>query len=67
MRGRSPFALDTALILLVAVGLGAPSSALAHDVSTPAGHEAEDTVVHDAATEARLNRNTRLHSATAAS
>ena len=67
MHGRSPFALDAALVLLLAVGLGAPSSALAHDVSTPAGHEAEDTVVHDAATEARLNRNTRLHSATAAS
>ena len=67
MHRRSPLALDAALVLLLAVGLGAPSSALAHDVSTPAGHEAEDTVVHDAATEARLNRTTRLHSATAAS
>ena len=29
-----------------------PGVALAHDVSTPAGHEAEDTVLHGAAIEA---------------
>ena len=34
-----------------------------HDVNTPAGHQAEDEVVHDAATEARLNSETRLRSA----
>lgn len=62
MRGRSPFAL----VLAFALGLAVPGAAIANDVNTSAGHVAEDTVSHDAATETRLNRNTRLHSATAA-
>jgi hypothetical protein len=66
MRGRLPFARDAVLGLVVALGLGAPSVATAHNVNTPAGHAAEDAVSHDPATEARLDRNTRLHSATAA-
>ena len=39
--------------------LWVPGVALAHDVSTPAGHEAEDSVVHGAALEARLGKETR--------
>ena len=49
----------------LAIALGAPGTALAHDVNTAAGHKAEDEVVHSAATEARLNRQTVLRSATA--
>jgi hypothetical protein len=66
MRGRSPFPLELALVLVLALGLGAPGAAMAHNVNTAAGHAAEDTVSHDRATEERLNKNTRLHSATAA-
>src|SRR5512132_3423443 len=67
MRGRSPFALDAVLVLSLGLALGAPSAATAHDVGTPEGHAAEDAVVHDTATEARLNRYTRQHSAIEAS
>ena len=67
MRGRSPLALDAVLVLSLALALGAPSVATAHDVSTPEGHAAEDAVVLDTATEARLNRHTLQHSARAAS
>ncbi len=56
-------ALRAALVVPLALALGAPGVALAHNVNTPAGHQAEDAVVHDAATEARLNRETRLRSA----
>src|SRR5919109_4403094 len=54
-----------ALILAFALAFGVPGVALAQDVRTPEGHHAEDQVVHDAATEARLNRETRLRSAAA--
>ena len=47
------------------VALAAPGAVRADDISTPAGHHAEDEVVHDAATEARLNRETRIRSAQA--
>ena len=47
------------------VALAAPRAVRADDISTPAGHHAEDEVVHDAATEARLNRETRIRSAQA--
>ena len=47
----------------LALALVAPGSALAHDVSTAAGHRAEDTVLHDAAIEASLNKATRHASA----
>jgi hypothetical protein len=55
----------TALVvaLALALALGAPGVVLAHDINTPAGHHAEDEVVHDAATEARLDLETRLRSA----
>ena len=63
-RGRRRVHLLLALSLgLVLLTLSAPGDALAHNVNTPAGHQAEDEVVHDAATEARLNRETRLRSA----
>ena len=53
---------------LVAPGAGAHDGVTtapgqAHDVNTPAGHQAEDTVVHTAATEAVLDNGTRLRSA----
>ena len=53
---------------LVAPGAGAHDGVTtapgqAHDVNTPAGHQAEDTVVHSAATEAVLDNGTRLRSA----
>jgi hypothetical protein len=59
--------LRTALVvsLAQAMALGAPAVVLADHVNTPAGHQAEDEVVHDAAIEARLTRETRLHSARA--
>jgi hypothetical protein len=50
----------------VALVLGAPRVALGqHPIDTPEGHHAEDHVVHDAATEARLNRETKQRSAAA--
>ncbi len=57
--------IRTALVISLAqaVALGVPGAVLAHDINTPAGHHAEDEVVHDAATEARLNSETRLRSA----
>jgi hypothetical protein len=61
----SHIALRRSLTLWLAITLGAPGAALAHDVNTAAGHIAEDQVVHDAATEARLNRQTELRSAAA--
>ena len=61
----SPIALRASLFVSLAIALGAPGIALAHDVNTAAGHKAEDEVVHSAATEARLNRQTVLRSATA--
>ena len=61
----SLIALRTSLVLSLAVALSVPGVALAHDVNTVAGHHAEDEVVHDSATEARLNRGTRLRSAVA--
>ena len=63
MCGWSLVALRAALVVPLALALGAPGVSLAHNVNTPAGHQAEDAVVHDAATEARLNRETRLRSA----
>jgi hypothetical protein len=52
-----------ALGLSLALLLGLPGLALAHPVNTPEGHRAEDAVVHDPATEARLGRETQLRSA----
>jgi hypothetical protein len=52
-----------ALILSLALAFGVPGVALAQDVHTPEGHHAEDHVIHDAATEARLNRETLQRSA----
>ena len=59
---RFAWVFRTAVIvaLLHVVAVGAPGAALAHDVNTAAGHEAEDAVVHSATTEARLNRETLL-------
>ena len=51
----------SALVALVA--LVAPGAAVAHDVNTAQGHQAEDTVVHTAAAEAQLDGGTRLTSA----
>src|SRR4029453_11294744 len=49
--------------LVLAAALGAPGVVLAHDVNTPAGHGAEDAVVHTAASEVQLNRGTTIRSA----
>ena len=57
------WALAATAVITLATALGAPGDALAHNVNTPAGHQAEDEVVHTAATEQRLNRETRLRSA----
>jgi hypothetical protein len=65
MGDRSPVALRSALVLSLALALAAPAVAAAQDIRTPAGHHAEDHVVHDSATEARLNRETRQRSAAA--
>jgi hypothetical protein len=65
MCGLSLVRLRSALVLSLAIAVGAPGVALAQDVHTPEGHHAEDHVVHDAATEAQLNRETRLRSAAA--
>jgi hypothetical protein len=51
------------LVLSLTPSLGLPGLALAHPAGTPEGHRAEDDVVHTAATEARLGRETRLRSA----
>jgi Domain of unknown function (DUF1929)/Bacterial Ig domain len=61
--GWSLVPLRTGFVLSLALALSVPGGALAHNVNTPAGHQAEDEVVHDAATERRLNRETRLRSA----
>jgi Domain of unknown function (DUF1929)/Bacterial Ig domain len=55
--------LAPALLLLLSLALVAPGAALAHDVSTAAGHRAEDNVLHDAAIEANLDKATRHSSA----
>jgi hypothetical protein len=49
--------------LVAFVALALPGAALAHDVNTAEGHQAEDTVVHTAASEARLDGGTTLRSA----
>src|SRR3712207_1226101 len=49
-------------LLVLVVGLGAAS---AHDVSTVAGHRAEDAIVHNLAAEPALDGATRLRSAAA--
>jgi hypothetical protein len=64
MGASSPTVLGASLFVSLVIALGAPGLALAHDVNTAAGHKAEDEVLHDAATEARLNRQTVLRSAT---
>lgn len=51
------------MALVLAAALGVPGAVLAHDVNTPAGHEAEDTVVHSAGFEAAANSGTRIRSA----
>jgi hypothetical protein len=58
--------LRIAIASALALALAAPAAAPAHNINTAAGHHAEDMVVHDKATEKRLNRGTRLRSATAA-
>jgi hypothetical protein len=63
MGGWSILVPRAVLVLSLALALGAPGVAVAHDVNTLAGHQAEDEVVHDAATEKRLNRETQLRSA----
>jgi Domain of unknown function (DUF1929)/PKD domain len=60
-----PLRTPGGLILAAAVALGTPGIASAHPVDTPADHFAEDHVVHDAATEARLNKQTKEKSAAA--
>jgi hypothetical protein len=50
-------------LAVTTIALATAGSAAAHDVSTPLGHAQEDFVVHDQATEARLNRQTLLTSA----
>ena len=51
------------VVLALAAALGVPGVGGAHDVNSPAGHEAEDAVVHSAATESTLNNTTRIRSA----
>jgi Domain of unknown function (DUF1929)/Bacterial Ig domain len=63
MRCSSLIALRAAVALPLALSLCLPAFAVAHPVNTPEGHLAEDEVVHTAATEARLGRETRLRSA----
>jgi Domain of unknown function (DUF1929)/Bacterial Ig domain len=58
--------LRGALVASIAFAVAAPGAAVAHDVSTAAGHQAEDAVVHGPAMEARLNHETRVRSATLA-
>ena len=52
-------------LAFTSIGLAAAGSAAAHDVSTPSGHAEEDFVVHDRATETRLNEHTKRTSAAA--
>src|SRR5215217_7722269 len=61
-------ALRAGLIVTLALAVAAgPSAAWAHDdVATEAGHAAEDAVVHTAAGERALSRNTRAVTAGAA-
>jgi len=54
------------VVLAQAALLGIPGAVFAHDISNAAGHEAEDSVVHSAAMEARLNNGTLIRSAWAA-
>ncbi len=56
---------STLATVIAILALAAPGAVLADDIDTPAGHHAEDAVVHDAATEARLNSETRIRSARA--
>src|SRR4051812_29390662 len=65
MNGWPSFALRASIFASLAIALGAPGVASAHDVKTVAGHRAEDEVVHDAATGTRLNRQTLVRSAAA--
>jgi hypothetical protein len=65
MFGWSPFALRPLLVLALSLVLAIPGVAQAHHFKTAAGHQAEDEVIHTAATEKRLNRNTRELSAAA--
>ena len=52
------------VVLVVSiVALATASAAQAHEVATAAGHEAEDAVVHTAAQEGALNRDTLVASA----
>jgi Domain of unknown function (DUF1929)/Bacterial Ig domain len=62
---RRAWAIRTALIVVLvqAAAFGAPGIVRAHDINTPAGHQAEDAVVHDAASEALLDNGTRIRSA----
>jgi hypothetical protein len=50
-------------VLVQAAALAAPGIVRAHDINTPAGHQAEDAVVHDAASEPVLDNGTRIRSA----
>jgi Domain of unknown function (DUF1929)/Bacterial Ig domain len=63
MSGLSLVARSIGLFGLLALALGVPGVAFAQDIHTPEGHAAEDHVTHDAATEARLDRETRQRSA----
>jgi Galactose oxidase-like, Early set domain/Bacterial Ig domain len=65
MFGWSRSALRAVLVLSLALALGVPGVAQAHHFKTAAGHQAEDEVIHSAATEKRLNSNTRVLSAAA--
>ena len=61
-----PIGARGGVVLSLAFALGAPGVVLAHPpVDTPAEHHAEDHVKHDAATEARLNKETKNKSAAA--
>src|SRR5262245_17710581 len=64
-RARACGILRTALIvaLVPAAALGLSGPGLAHDINTQVGHEAEDAVVHTAASEVQLDRETRIRSA----
>jgi len=55
--------LIVALVSAIALALCTSTAVRAHDIETAAGHEAEDAVVHTAASEAQLNRETRIRSA----